>query len=110
MSIPSIHTNETLVFRPGIAENLADLYLPVHLRDFYLQSHPLVQVSLYRLSSSPEEFFTLVQQEQSRRQHLNSTKGKWYERDSRNNVKEPIYQIIPSLPTNPTPLLTDRRP
>jgi hypothetical protein len=52
------------------AKKLADLYLPVHLRDFFLHMHGIAQYELYAISSCPEEFFTLIQQEQARIQKL----------------------------------------
>lgn len=61
------------------AKGLADLYLPVYLRDFYLNLHELVQTFLYRQSTSPEEFFTLVLQEQVRHNNNRyySRSGAW---------------------------------
>lgn len=52
------------------AEKLADLYLPVRLRDFYLGSHPLIQCHLYEKASSPEEFFVLVDMEFARHETI----------------------------------------
>lgn len=56
------------------ANTLADLYLPVHLRDWYISMHPLIQCNLYDTSSSGEEFFTLVCMEHAR--HMNKIKYK----------------------------------
>lgn len=56
------------------AAKLADLYLPVHLRDWYLSLHPLIQCNLYDISSSAEDFFTCVCMEHAR--HMNKTKYK----------------------------------
>lgn len=54
------------ILSPGSASKLADLYLPVYLRDFYLNCNPLVQCFLYEMAASPEEFFTNVLQEEAR--------------------------------------------
>lgn len=57
------------VFKEGDAQKLADLYLPVRLRDFYVNLHPIVQCYLYERASVPEEFFVLVDQEYARFGH-----------------------------------------
>lgn len=56
------------------AAKLADLYLPVHLRDWYLALHPLIQCNLYDISSSGEDFFTNVCMEHAR--HMNKVRYK----------------------------------
>lgn len=48
------------------AQKLADMYLPVRLRDFYLTVHPVVQAYLYSTASCGEEFFALVDMEYAR--------------------------------------------
>ena len=54
-----------IISRPS-AEKLAQLYLPVRLRDFYLGLHPIMQCYLYDISTTPEEFFTIVMMEDVR--------------------------------------------
>lgn len=56
---------------PNGAQKLADLFLPVRLRDFYVKAHPLIQCYLYDQSTSPEEFFILVDMEYQRFSKMN---------------------------------------
>jgi len=48
------------------AKKLADLYLPTHLRDFFLGMDPVLQCHFYTMSKEPTHFFTLILTEWSR--------------------------------------------
>lgn len=69
-----LHAHIIRILAPGSAVRLADLYLPVYLRDFYLNCNPLVQCFLYDRAASPEEFFTNVLQEEARINQLYRSK------------------------------------
>lgn len=61
-------TNEIVrVLTKDAAQALADRYLPVRLRDFFLGMDPLVQTHFFTRCISPEEFFILIDMEESAR-------------------------------------------
>ena len=72
------------ILRAEQSAKLADMYLPVRLRNFYLSLHPLIQTYLYQSAGCPEEFFILVDQEEARFTKMNMR----YNR--RRNSWEPI--------------------
>ena len=82
-------------FANGDAQKLADLYLPVHLRDFYLTCHPLLQVWMYETSGSPEEFFSNVMMEWARFEQ--NRRGGWM----------PNGQWKPNIITEQLPILSN---
>jgi hypothetical protein len=96
-----MNTHIIRILSPGSAAKLADLYLPVYLRDFYLNCNPLVQCFLYERAASPEEFFTNVLQEEARITKLYRSKS-W----GTNFGIKIIEETIPSIGMTEAPRLT----
>lgn len=78
-TIPPRQNPVMKVFPESAAKKLADLYLPVHLRDFFLGMAPIIQFHLYNTAGSPEEFFSLILMEHARFHNdtMNSGRKTW---------------------------------
>lgn len=64
---PTHETNHIIrVLSPDQAKILADRYLPVHLRDFFLGMDSVLQCHFYDLSINGHHFFSLILTEWSR--------------------------------------------
>ena len=83
LTVPNLYqVSQTIkVLSASDAQKLADLYLPVRLRDFWLSLHPLIQAYLFDSANCGEEFFILVDMEYARFQKLNMyydrSRGYW---------------------------------
>lgn len=64
--VVQVNTNLVNILTPNQAEKLADLYLPTHLRDFFLGMSPVLQCHFYILAQDETHFFTLILTEWSR--------------------------------------------
>lgn len=86
------------ILTPEQAQKLADLYLPVRLRNFYVCAHPLIQSYLYDSASCPEEFFVLVDQEFARFERQNQQYNRRYNRWEPVKMKSvPVADLFSAL-------------
>lgn len=113
--IPEVETNVIKV-RTVTHNNAVKLseYLPVRLRDFFLAMHPLAQAYLYEQSTSPEEFFILVDMEEQRFNKIGKrysfSKGGWIHDE--NFVQEHAIvwkDIVPAGPEDVLLITEDKK-
>lgn len=89
-------------------------YLPVRLRDFFLAMHPLAQAYLYEQSTSPEEFFILVDMEEQRFNKIGKrysfSKGGWIHDENFVQEHAVVWKdIVPAGPEDVLLITEDKK-